>query len=293
MGSNRLEKIGMTIESGIIKTVLLICVVALLNWASYLPACESTCYKTKGSSVVVDGDTDKARLEAGQMADQAAMDDALAYIGLDSLLANFHLSGNTITLIPFLKLETGEVLKESISRPKEQGAPQIYIAELKIPVCLERKDPMPEFKISVAMNQPAYLDGDEMSFQIRASHDCQYAIFFITEDDGVARLIPSRAKKDNSLKAGQVLVFPSENDIEKGLHLRAHVASPGKSTTETLFALALRETKFETTEPIEEAIYGLYDGQTAHLRDLIRQIAAIPLAHRTEYLVRYAIRPGR
>jgi len=254
-------------------------------------ACETKIYTTKGSAIVVGGDQDKARQSAGQMAEQAALDDALAHIGLDSLLANFHLSGNTNTLIPYLKVDTSEVLHESVSRPKDSSAPQIYSLELKTPICKDSKDPMPEFKISVELNKPAFFEGDEMFIRIRASQDCQYAIYFVTEDQGVLRLIPSRAKQENALKAGQTITFPDKEDAQRGIHLRTHVASPGKSTTETLFAMALRDTKFETTETMDEAIFGLYDGQTLHLRDLVRRVAAIPLEHRTEYIVRYVIRP--
>lgn len=255
--------------------------------------CKAEVYTTKGSAVLLDNNQAQASQRAVQMAGMAAVDLALKQIALDSMLSTFHLSGNTMPLIPFIKLESAEILQESISRPKQVDDPQIYSVEMKTTLCSISIDPKPDFKLTVGLNKPAFTEGDEMQIELRSNYDCQYAIYFITEDQGVLRLIPSQAKENNVLKAGETVSFPSEKDKQRGIHLRAHVAESGRATTETLFALALRETSIKTTEAMDEAIYGLYDGDTAGLQELIRQVAAIPLDHRSEYIVRYMVQPKK
>lgn len=272
---------------------IFLCTIVTLSVSPNLWAetCKIKSYTTQGSAIVFDNDQTQAAQKAVQMAGVAAVDLALGHISLDSILATFHLAGNTMPLIPFIKIKGAEIVKESISRPEQVDAPQIYSLDLKTTLCRMTTDTEPGFKLSVALNKLVFIDGDEMQIQIGANYDCQYAIYFITEDQGVLRLIPSQAKENNLLKAGGTIFFPSQSEKHKGIHLRAHVASSGRHTTETLFAVALRETTFETTEAMDEAIYGLYDGETAQLQELIRQVAAIPLEHRAEYIVRYKIQP--
>lgn len=261
------------------------------SFTALADTCDSETYTTKGSAILLNNDKAQAAKKAVQMAGMEAVNIALKHIALDSMLTTFHLSGNTMPLIPFIKIESAEILQESISRPKRIDDPQIYSLQMKTTLCRISTDDKPDFKLAVALNKPAYIDNDEMQIEIRSNYDCQYAIYLITEDQGVLRLIPSQAKEKNTLKADQILYFPSKEDKHRGIHLRAHVAASGVSTTETLFVLALRETTFKTTEAMDEAIYGLYDGETARFQELIRQVAAIPLEHRAEYMVRYMIQP--
>ena len=45
---------------------------------------------------------------------------------------------------------------------------------------------------------------------------------------------------------------------------------------------------FDNTD-IQEGVFGMYNGQTAFIEDLIRQIVGIPLGERAEQLIQYQI----
>jgi hypothetical protein len=268
--------------------------IVLMGTCVSAPACETTWFTGEGAAPMKGDDRDKARDAAIKAAGLAAIGQSLAHITLEDLLAQFHLNDGLTSVIPFARIETVEIAEEGTAEAGGQGAaaqgPFISV-KIKAAVCKIHNDPEANLRLSVALDQPVYTDGDEMRLTIRASHDCSYAVYIITEDLAVARLIPSRIKSANLLKANEVTVFPSKEEIAKGIRLRAHVASEGKATTETIFILALRQERLEPDANIEEAVFGLYDGQTANQKDLVQRIAAIPLKHRGEYLIRYAIRP--
>ncbi len=274
--------------------VVLCFVLLILAWnhgSGY--ACETNWFKGEGAAFVVGDDRAKARDTAVKAAGLAAVSQSLEQWTLDTLLAGFHLNGGASNTIPFVKIETIDILEENMTNGSKDGETTkqpVYTVKAKAAVCQTVSDPEANMKLSLSLDKSVYADGEEMRLQIRSSHDCRIAVYIITEDLGVARLIPSRLKNDNALRTNEMIVFPSKDEMAKGIRLRAHVAAEGKSTTETIFALALFQEQMEAGTNMDEAIFGLYDGQTASLKDLIARVAVIPLKHRSEYFIRYAIR---
>ena len=62
------------------------------------------------------------------------------------------------------------------------------------------------------------------------------------------------------------------------------------AVTETIYMLALKQPLKSNAAGFREGIYGIYNGETAFMKDLIKEIVAIPLGKRTEKLMQYQIR---
>jgi len=58
---------------------------------------------------------------------------------------------------------------------------------------------------------------------------------------------------------------------------------------EIIHILALKEPMNFNTAKFQEGIYGVYDGRSAMVSDLVKNIVGIPLSHRAEKFIQYRI----
>jgi len=91
------------------------------------------------------------------------------------------------------------------------------------------------------------------------------------------------------LTANETFSFPDENDKSRGIELRVHTPEDKDAVTESIYILALKQPFELHAERFQEGIYGIYDGQTAFMKDLIKEIVGIPLSERAEKLIQYTI----
>ena len=92
------------------------------------------------------------------------------------------------------------------------------------------------------------------------------------------------------MAAGVDLIFPGARNSNKGLKLLLHLPKNKASVTESIYILALTHPFKSEALEVQEGIYGVYNGQTALMKDLIREVSSIPLGSRTEVLMQYEIR---
>lgn len=248
----------------------------------------------EGTALVISGDTKKARDQAIETAERKAVAEALASgISVETLLVNLRLSGTIVGAIPFGKVVKKEILEEG--PVKSQGGKSgsqdpLYRVRIKAGVVREAADGDPSFNLDAAINQHVFKDGDELQISIRSTKACYFAIFNILEDNKIIRLLPNYLSMKNHLETGEKYAFPGTKDREKGLRLLVHLPEKKEKVTESVYILALDHPFELKSIKVQEGIFGVFNGQTAFMKDLIREVVGIPLKSRAEALMQYEIR---
>ncbi|MGD9008370.1 MAG: DUF4384 domain-containing protein [Desulfobacteraceae bacterium] len=243
---------------------------------------------------VVSGDTKKARQQAVLAAERQAVAEALAKgISLETLLVNLRLSGSIVGAIPHGKVVEKKILEERLVKAADGDAgdlKQLFRVRIKAGVAREADSAEPSFHLQAAINRSVFKEGDELQIQVRSTKDCYFAIFNILEDQKVIRLLPNYLSQKNFLSTNENYEFPGSKDRKKGLKLIAHLPDKKTTTTESIYILALTRPFELKSIKVQEGIFGVFNGKTVFMKDLIREVVGIPLKNRAEVLMQYEIR---
>lgn len=259
-----------------------------------LSAQNGTWVTVDGTAPMTTGNTKKARKQAIAAAERNAVAQALTKdISIESLLVNLRLSGGFAEAVPFGRVVTREIMEEGpVSSTSGDASHQEMLYRVRIKACVVRetggKDP--SFKLDATINKSVFNDGDELEIKIRSTKDCYLAIYNILVDNKIIRLHPNYLSSKNFLAAGKDLIFPGSRASDKGLKLLLHLPKNKETVTESIYILASTHPFDSKALEVQEGIYGVYNGQTALMKDLIREVASIPLGNRTEVLMQYEIR---
>jgi hypothetical protein len=240
---------------------------------------------------------EEARKRATADAMQKAVEEAVSNgISAETLFVNMKLSGGVAAAIPYGRVVDKKIIEEGVVNVHPEGRDGnsvMYRVKMKAAVVEETTGADPSFRIDSSLNSPGYKDGDEMVMKIKSTKDCYIAVFNILEDEKVLRLMPNQYKKENFLRAHEAFSFPDNDDKKRGIKLMAHVPVNRDAVTETIYVLALKQPFASDTVKFQEGIYGSYDGRTAFINELIKEIAGIPLNERAERLMQYQIRKNK
>ena len=259
-----------------------------------LPARNVQWVTVEGIALMEDTSKEEARNRAMEDAMHKAVEQVVGInISVETLLVNLRLSGSIVGVIPYGRVVDKEIIEEGVEPilKKGQTVPSLqYRVRMKVIVAAETTGADPYFRVNASLNRPSFNDGDEMLITIKPTKDCYVSVFIILEDEKVIRLIPNRLKKDNFLKADQTFSFPDNDDKTKGIKLRVHMPEEKDAVTETIYILALEQPLKSNAAGFQESIYGIYNGETAFIKDLIKENIAIPPGKRAEKLMQYQIR---
>ncbi len=277
-----------------ISRVLSIFVLQYAILVQTLPAQDIQWVTVEGIALMEDTSKEEARNHAIKDAMHKAVEQVVvSNISIETLLVNLRLSGSIDGVIPYGRVVDKEIIEEGVEPilKKGQAVPSLkYRVMMKAGVAEETTGADPHFRLNASLNRSSFNDGDEMLISIKPTKDCYVSVFIILEDEKVLRLIPSQLKEDNFLKANQTFSFPDEDDKTSGIKLRVHTPEEKDAVTETIYILALEQPLKSNAAGFQEGIYGIYNGETAFMRDLIKEIIAIPLGKRAEKLMQYQIR---
>ena len=277
-----------------ISRVLSIFVLQFAILVQSLPAQDIQWVTVEGIALMEDTSKEEARNRAIEDAMHKAVEQVVGgNISIETLLVNLRLSGSIDGVIPYCRVVDKEIIEESVEPILKKGqavSSLRYRVRMKAWVAEETTDADPYFRLDASLNRFSFNDGDEMLITIKPTKDCYVSVFIILEDEKVLRLIPSQLKEDNFLKANQTFSFPDEDDKTSGIKLRVHTPEEKDAVTETIYILALEQPLKSNASEFQEGIYGIYNGETAFMRDLIKEIVAIPLGKRAEKLMQYQIR---
>lgn len=260
-----------------------------------LPSAQDVIWVTaEGRVPVSTDDTKKARDQAIAAAERNAVAEALASaISIETLLVNLRLSGSIVGAIPFGKVVSKVILEEGPVKLRSSGSTSqdtLYRVRLKAGVVRETGGEDPTFYLNAAINQSIFKDGDELEIHIRSTKDCYFAIFNILEDKKIIQLLPNQLSRKNFLANDESFTFPAAQDRKRGLKLLVHLPENKEAVTESIYILALSHPFEFKTIGAQEGIFGVYNGRTVFMKDLIREVVGIPLESRAEALMQYEIR---
>jgi len=218
-------------------------------------------------------------------------------VGIDvlseTMVINYNVSGDVIRSIPHGKVIGIEILKEDIElmpAEKKGDAPYLaYVVKIRAQVVKEIGRTDVFVRIAAKANRTVYKVGDLMQLEIKPSKDCYLTIFSILEDEKVISIFPNRFNQNNFVKANTVFVFPGNQEKRKGITLEAFLTKGQKKSDELFHIVALKEPLFFSPDKFKEGIFGIYDGKTAMVNELVKQIVGIPLAFRAEKFIHYRI----
>ena len=236
--------------------------------------------------------------EARKMAIANARREAVEkVVGVDilseTMVINYNVSGDVIRTIPHGKVIGQEILKEDIELipAKNKGeAPYLaYKIQLRVKVIKEKGRADVFFRLEAELNRTVFKEGDLIEIKVTPSRDCYLSIFNILEDETTLILFPNRFRQNNFVKANTTFTFPGDADRKKGITLEAFVSEGKEKVDEIFHVLALKEPLHFSTAKFKEGIYGIYDGRSALVNDLVKDIVGIPLSHRAEKFIQYRI----
>ena len=236
--------------------------------------------------------------EARKMAiDNARREAVEKVVGVDilseTMVINYNVSGDVIRTIPHGKVIGQEILNEDIELipAKNMGeAPYLaYRVKLRAKVIKEKGQTDVFFRLAAELNRNVFKEGDLIEIKVTPSRDCYLSIFNILEDETVIILFPNRFRTNNFVKANTTFTFPGDADRKKGITLEAFVTEGKEKVDEIFHILALKEPLHFNTATFKEGIFGIYDGHSAMVNDLVKNIVGIPLSHRAEKFIQYRI----
>jgi hypothetical protein len=211
----------------------------------------------------------------------------------ETMVINYNVSGDVVRSIPHGKVIDIEILKEDIELipPEKPGdAPFLaYKVTIKANVAKEKGRPDAFFRLDAQTNRSVFKEGDRIEIRVTPSRDCYVNIFNILEDETVLILFPNRFNRNSFVKANSTLVFPDAADRQRGITLEAYVGEGKEKVDEMFQILAFREPLCFDTAKFKEGIYGIYDGQSGLVHDLVKSIVGIPLQDRAEKFIQYRI----
>ena len=211
----------------------------------------------------------------------------------ETMVINYHMSGDVIRTIPHGKVIGQEIIKEEIELipAKNKGeAPYLaYKVTMRVNVIKEKGQTDVFFRLEAELNRTVFKEGDHIEIKVTPSRDCYLSIFNILEDETAIILFPNRFKQNNFVKANTTFAFPDDTDRKKGITLEAFVGDGKEKVDEIFHILALKEPLHFNTAKFQEGIFGIYDGRSAMVNDLVKNIVGIPLSHRAEKFIQYRI----
>jgi len=211
----------------------------------------------------------------------------------ETMVINYNVSGDVVRTIPH-----GRIIKEEIVKEDVELIPNIddrlppylaYKVTLKVQVAKEKGTVDTFFRIKAKINRTVFKEGDDIVIRVTPTRDCYLNIFNVLEDESVLILIPNRFRQNNHVKANTTFVFPDENDKRKGIRLEAFVGDGKRKCDEMFHVLALKEPLNFDTAQFSEGVFGVYEGKSGFVCDLVKDIVGIPLSHRAEKIIQYRI----
>jgi uncharacterized protein DUF4384 len=277
-----------------LKSALLIIVIILGVQANSLHAKESEWVTVEGFAPIENITKNEARKLAIDNARREAVEKV---VGVDllseTMVINYNVSGDVIRAIPHGRVIGIEILNEDIDlipAEKKGDAPFLaYKVKIRANVAKEFGRTDSFFRLEARANRTVFKEGDLIEIKITPSKDCYLSIFNVLEDEKVIILFPNRFNQNNFVKANTSFVFPDDNDRKKGITLEAFLDEGQEKADEMFHVLALKEPLFFNTAKFKEGIFGIYDGQSALVNDLVKNIVGIPLSHRAEKFIQYRI----
>ncbi len=276
--------------------VFLLFLVFLLQAAFFVPSVftqDSTWVTVEGMAAMENVTKEEARRLAEKDAMRRAVEQVVGIdILAETIVIDYKVSGDIIRALPYGKVIDKEIIEQNVEKIQQhkKATPHLtYKVKMRVKVFKESGKKDPFFKIQANINRQVLKEGDDVKIEVTPTNDCYVTIFNILEDDKVIKLIPNRFRKGNFVKGNETFIFPDEDDRRRGIKLQACVGKEKKSVVETYYILGTKQPVSFDSDKYVEGIFGIYNGNSSFVRDLIKEVVEIPLSERAERFLQYRI----
>jgi len=160
-------------------------------------------------------------------------------------------------------------------KPLEENVLQFEF-KAEIGLTIDKNGMDPGFDLKVALNKPAFLDGESLQISVESTKNAYITILNITQKNEVLVLFPNPYMKNNYLKKKEVLAVPSLKDMERGIEFEVGIESEDKSNiSEMILVLATKEEIPIFSHPHESGFSAVTQ------EEFQKWVAKIPLNKRT------------
>lgn len=220
------------------------------------------CTWVLGEATVAVGPQDtrhQVRAAATEQARAGAIQDALG-VEVKSKFMDFQQEGlrgqSRLTEGILQTTRSGRILKEQILEENFRDAPDcpacLYRLKLKACVLPHALGGDRDFHVELAVSSVRFKHGEPASFEITPNRDCSVYVYNVYDLGALgvtALVVPNSAMQEKRLKAGEIWVYPGEEDKKRGVSLTAELPKPSDTVSaETIRVIA-------TKTPLPKAVY--------------------------------------
>ena len=166
-----------------------------------------------------------------------------------------------------------------------------YYVRVRARIAIDKEKGDPGFCIKANLNRTVFQEMDEMSIQVRPTLDCYVTIFNILPGGKASVIFPNRYHPSGLVRKGEVFIFPGQEDLERGINLRAMVLTGSNRSFERMLIIATLDDEDLIESDFAEAIYGQFNEKETSLEDLVfKKLIRIDPARRTTAVVPFEVR---
>lgn len=234
-----------------------------------------------------------ARTASREQARRAAVEKAVGtFIESMTVVYNSQLAEDIVRSAVRGIVTDEQIVEEGVrSNKPEDGTTLRYVTRLRARIRALPYTHAKGMAITAALNKSVYLNGEEMELRVKAEEDLYLHVFNVGQDEVVTMLFPNDHARDNKLTANTDFVFPSKEQRELGLRVRAFTTAHSGKVLERLKIIATRRNVDFGKGRFAQGIYKVYPGKdSALIIDLLREISLIEPSDWTEATLVFEIR---
>ncbi|HAR44743.1 MAG: hypothetical protein A2X56_13420 [Nitrospirae bacterium GWC2_57_13] len=240
-----------------------------------------------GEAQMGEYDTQKEVKErAKRDAQQKAVEKAVgAFIRSHTFVSNNQIADDLVYASVRGKVEKAEILSEGWNQ-KDRNLYRVALKALVTPVYPERGEGL---SIKVSLSRTLLKEGEDVRIFYQANSDCHVYLFSVAADGSVTLLLPNAQDRDNFVKGGTAVEFPSTGNPLR-LEARFLPGFIGKSAEERVKIIATKNKEDIIALGFREGMFEAFDAKsTGMISDLVRRLNQLEPADWAEATAVYQI----
>lgn len=194
-------------------------------------------------------------------------------------------------------IDTQDIESRPISEPVTRGgvvrSVNRYRVTIRTRFAALAGEEDPGFEVRIVGMKPSYVEGDLMTVGVQATADCYVHLFTVAADRSVTVFLPNKYRRENFLRKGETLEFPSADEERRGIRFRMGFL-PGVQSlriTEWITAIATRQNvDLVSGTRIQEALGKVYSGkETGLIGDLLKRVVQLRSSEVTQAARAYEV----
>jgi len=160
---------------------------------------------------------------------------------------------------------------------------------MKVSVQEEKGEPDPFYKVKVKLNKSVYESGEEMIINVSSTKEGYLTVLNFSADGTVTLLYPNKLRKNNKIRANQILEIPTPEDRDHLMKFQVATLPGHIKDTEYIKVISTIGPFDLLSEIKSKGNYGIMDTTKFAVMEIARLMASIPVKDRAEDTAVYQI----